>query len=119
MMMKTPVLTTDSETLAKAWNEMLPKLLNPSDEATVLPDEKDPDALNIHISTAGRSKYSFDFRCTYMDQREVKVEVIDVERDGVHIDERNDIVQTLIEDHIRHIHECAQQLKELTKHDEG
>lgn len=113
-MMNTPVLPVDSQTLAQAWNDMLPQLLNPSDQAEVRADEKHPDVLNIHIASTGRSMYTFDFRVQYLDQREVKVDLIDVERDDVSIDERSETVQQLIEDYIRHIHECAQQLKELT-----
>ncbi len=114
-MTKAPVLNVDPRQLAKAWNETLPRLLNPSDKATVKPDEKDRHVLNIHIQTAGRGLYSFDFRCTYMDEREVQVEVADAERGHTATDERTEIAQTLIEDYVRHIHECAQQLKGLTQ----
>lgn len=113
-MTKTAVLTVDSQELAKAWNETLPLMLNPSDKAKVEADEKDADVLNIHIQAAGHSMYSFDFRCTYVDPREVKVEVVDVEQDQLTVDERKDRIQSLIEDYIRHIHECAQRLKGLT-----
>jgi hypothetical protein len=113
-MMKTAVLTVSPKELAQAWNETLPLMLNPSDKATVAADEKYPDVLNIHITTAGHSMYSFDFKCTYVDPREVKVEVIDVEQDNITVDERKDRIQSLIEDYIRHIHECAQRLKGLT-----
>lgn len=108
------VLTVNPQELAKAWNEQLPLVLNPSDKATVAADEKFPNVLNIQITTAGHSMYSFDFRCTYVDPREVKVDFIDVEQDHINVDERPDRIQTLIEDYIRHIHECAQRLKGLT-----
>lgn len=112
--MKTSVLTINAKELEKAWNETLPRMLNSSDKAVVRADEKVPDAINIHIITAGHSMYSFDFRCKYVDTREVKVELIDVERDHVSTDERTETIQTMIEDYMRHIHECAQQLKGLT-----
>ncbi|MCI3926308.1 hypothetical protein MO973_39615 [Paenibacillus sp. TRM 82003] len=114
MTTKTDVLIVDPQQLAKAWNETLPLMLNPSDKATVEADEKHANVLNIHIQTAGHSMYTFDFRCTYVDSREVKVDVVDVEQDHLTVDERKDRIQTLIEDYIRHIHECAQRLKGLT-----
>ncbi|HZG87276.1 hypothetical protein [Paenibacillus sp.] len=113
-MTKTAEWTVNAEELAKAWNETLPRLLNPSDKASVAPDAKDSNVLHIHIITAGRSMYNFDFRVEYVDNREVRVDLVDAERDDVTTDERRDIVQTLIEDYVRHIHECAQQLKGLT-----
>jgi hypothetical protein len=113
-MTKAAVMTVNPQELAKAWNETLPLMIGPSDKATVAADEKYPGVLNIHIKTVGHSKYSFDFRCTYVDPREVKVDLIDVERDQVTTDERTEIIQTLVEDYIRHIHECAQRLKGLT-----
>lgn len=114
MTTKTDILTVDTRRLAEAWNETLPLLVGPSDKATVLPDERDEGVLLIHIATAGRSKYNFDFKCTYVDSREVKVELVDAERGHDQTDERAEIAQSLIEDYIRHIHECAQRLKGLT-----
>jgi len=113
-MTKAAVLTVNAQELANAWNETLPQLLNPSDKATVAADAKESNVLRIHIQTAGHSMYSFDFKCTYVDPREVRVELVDAERDNVTTDERREIIQTLIEDYIRHIHECAQRLKGLT-----
>ncbi len=113
-MPKTAELTVDLKQLAQAWNETLPLMLHPSDKSSVEADEKFPNVLHIHIITEGHSQYSFDFRCTYVDSREVKVEVVDVERDGATTDERRAMIQTLIEDYMRHIHECAQRLKGMT-----
>jgi len=113
-MTKTETLAVDPERLAQAWNETLPLMIGPSDKATVVPDGKDPNTLRIHIQSTGRSGYSFDFSCTYVDPREVKVELIDAERGDDQADERHGIAQSLIEDYVRHIHECAQRLKGLT-----
>lgn len=108
------VLTVDPKKLADAWNERLPQVLNSSDKASVEPDAKDPNTVLIHITTAGRTQYTLDFRCTYMDTREVHVEFIDVDSGGITANEGREVIQNLIEDYIRHIHECAQLLKELT-----
>ncbi|WP_309123209.1 hypothetical protein [Paenibacillus sp.] len=113
-MTKTDILTVNPQELARAWNETLPVLLNASDKATVVADERDANVLRIHIDTAGRSMYSFDFKCTYVDSREVKVEIVDAERGHDQADETREIIQSLIEDYVRHIHECAQRLKGLT-----
>ncbi|WP_281883236.1 hypothetical protein [Paenibacillus sp. YYML68] len=107
-------LSINQQELAAAWNRTLPMVLNTSDKAEVLPDEAETNALRVHIVTAGRNLYSFDFKCTYVDAREVKVELIDVERDNVSVDERTTIIQTMVDDYIRHLHECAQQLHALT-----
>lgn len=109
------VLTIDQNELEKAWKQTLPTVLNESDQADVKADEHDPTSLRIHIKTAGHSMYSFDFQVTYVDSREVKVQLIDVEKADQTVDERNDVIQNLAEDYVRHIHECAQALKALTK----
>lgn len=68
-----------------------------------------------YISTRkGVKDYSFDFQCTYMDRREVKVELVDVEREGATVNEQSEQVQNLTEDYVRHIHECAQALQRIT-----
>ncbi|CAM3457244.1 hypothetical protein [Marinicrinis lubricantis] len=108
------VLSVNRNELVGAWQRILPEMLNESDECNIILDQADPDCLRITIETAGHSKYSFDFKCTYMDEREVKVELVDVEQDGVHVDERQEIIQSLIEDYVRHIHECAQSVQQLT-----
>lgn len=103
-----------SSGLAKAWSDALPKQLKPSDETTVKEDARDPYSLRIYIRSAEHDNYSFDFLVTYVDSREIQVQLIDVERGRVSIDERNDAVQSRIETYVRAIHECAQALKELT-----
>ncbi|TCZ72855.1 hypothetical protein E0485_22080 [Paenibacillus albiflavus] len=105
--------------LADQWARELPAHMPTSDHAKVWSDESNDQALRIHITNAGRSSYTFDFACTYMDSREVKVDLVDVEKDDLHIDETQDQVQGLIEDYVRHIHECAQALHDVTHHGEG
>jgi fructose-specific phosphotransferase system component IIB len=113
-MAKTDTLTVDQQQLVQAWQRTIPTCLNTSDRAEVRADEADSKALWITIVTEGRNGYSFDFKCTYMDSREVKVEFVDVEVDGRNVDERTTVIQTLIDDYVRHIHECAQQLHAMT-----
>jgi hypothetical protein len=100
--------------LLEAWQLTLPTTLNDSDQAEVKLDEANEDTLRIHIKTAGHTGYTFDFACKYVDAREVKVELVDVEKDGLSVDEHTSIIQTLTVDYVRHIHECAQVLHELT-----
>jgi len=107
-------LKIDQDRLVAAWGRMLPITMNSTDNVTVKADEADPKAVRIHINTAGHNMYSFDFLCTYVDSREVKVDLVDAERAGQHIDERGEPVQELVEDYVRNIHECAQALQELT-----
>jgi hypothetical protein len=114
MMSKLDGPVIDRARLVEEWKSALPNTLEPEDQARVWADESNPQALRVHITTAGRSKYSFDFKVAYVDSREVQVELVDVEQGDIHIDERTEIVQTLIEDYIRHLHECAQALKEVT-----
>ncbi|EPY13601.1 MULTISPECIES: hypothetical protein [Paenibacillus] len=106
----------DQSRLVDAWQQTLPAKLEPGDKATVLPDGANPQALVIHIDTAGRQMYSFDFHCAYVDSREVELNLIDVEKSGVHIDERTEVVQELVQNYVRHIHECAQALHDVTHH---
>ncbi|MED4602147.1 hypothetical protein P9314_15780 [Paenibacillus validus] len=113
-MAKSDQLRIDQQELVQAWSRTLPTVLNASDRAEVFADEADSNVLRVHITTAGRNDYSFDFKCTYVDSREVKVDLVDVERDGNNVDERTDVIQTLVDDYVRHIHECAQQLHALT-----
>lgn len=104
----------NQERWAKEWKRRLPERLKPSDSVEVHADEGISNALLIHMDVAGRSKYSFDFRCTYVDSREVKVDLLDVEQDGIHVDEHTEFIQNLAEDYVRHIHECAQDLQDIT-----
>ncbi|MBD0384362.1 hypothetical protein [Paenibacillus sedimenti] len=113
-MSKTDMLTIDQTRLVEEWQTMMPKQLEITDKARVWADEADPQALRVHIITSGHTGYSFDFKVTYVNSREVKVELTDVQQGTAHIDERTDIVQTLVDDYMRHIHECAQALQHIT-----
>lgn len=109
-------LSVSQPTLIKAWKKNLPLQLNQNDSFDVRGDSANSQALNIHIDTAGRTKYSFDFKCTYLDDRSVRVDLIDVEKDDESVDERTTIIQDLAEDYVRHIHECAQAVQSITHH---
>ncbi|GAB6992631.1 hypothetical protein [Paenibacillus pini] len=107
-------LELSQDKLVRAWQSQLPTNLDPSDNAQVQPDGANPQSLRIHIDAAGRQMYSFDFQCSYVDSREVKIDLIDVERDGRTVDERTEIIQDMAEGYVRNIHECAQALKDVT-----
>ncbi|QAY67400.1 hypothetical protein [Paenibacillus protaetiae] len=111
---KSDELRTDPQQLAEAWQHTLPDWINEADSCTVVADESDNNAIRVTVHAAGHQMYSFDFKVTYVDSREVKAELVDVEKDGVHVDERTDIIQELIADYTRHLHECAQALHQLT-----
>lgn len=113
-MSKDDELTIDQGRLIEAWRSTLPVTLNSTDTFSISADESNPKAFRIHIAAAGHTSYTFDFFCTYLDSREVKVELIDVEKDGVSVDERGENIQKLIEDYIRNIHECAQGVQKVT-----
>lgn len=100
--------------LAAAWQKTLPRYLNETDEAKVSQNASDSQGVRIHIITAGRSLYSFEFNVTYMDSREVKVDLILASKDNKPVDEQAELVQELIHDYVRHIHECAQDLQRVT-----
>ncbi|MBE9917714.1 hypothetical protein G8C92_27300 [Paenibacillus donghaensis] len=106
----------NQDQLVDAWQAQLPQSLDPSDTAQVLADEANPSALRIHIDTAGRTMYSFDFQCSYLDTREVKVDLVDVEREGRTVDERTEVIQDMAQEYTRQIHECAQALHDVTHH---
>ncbi|WP_151737975.1 hypothetical protein [Paenibacillus tengchongensis] len=107
-------LQLDQQTLVSAWQERLPALMNTGDSFQVQGDGADPNSLLIHFNAAGHQAYSLDFRCTYVDSREVAVNLVDVEQDGRHTDERAEAVQSLAQQYTRQIHECAQALQPLT-----
>ena len=100
--------------LIDAWEEKLPFQLHDNDSFQVRGDPTDSQALTIHIDTAGRAKYSFDFKCTYLDDRSVRVDLMDVEKDNQSVDEHTPIIQELAADYVRHIHECAQAVQSIT-----
>lgn len=112
-MSKTETLSVDQDQLREAWIRTLPEVLDRSDRFEVHPGENG-QTLRVHIASAGHSMYSFEFSVTYVDSREVRVELIDVEKADQSVDERNETVQQLVEDYVRHLHECAQTLHSLT-----
>jgi len=107
-------LTVDAKAVIPAWQKVLPEFIQPSGECSIVADEKFTNAIIIHIKDDGRSHYSFDFRVKYVDNREIDVELLDVEKAGDHVNEQTEIVQSIVKDYVRNIHECAQSLKELT-----
>lgn len=107
-----PVL--QSEQLSEAWQAALPSVLNDGDRVIARADAANPNAVRVTIESAGRTGYSFDFCCTYVDVREIKVDLVDVEKGNQHVDERHDLVQQLADDYVRHLHECAQSLQSET-----
>ncbi|WP_274648451.1 hypothetical protein [Paenibacillus humicola] len=107
-------LKIDQQRLVQAWQQKLPTTFNEADRAEIAADEQDAKALRVTIHTAGHQLYTFDFKVAYVDSREIRVTLIDVEKDGRTVDERSDMVQQLVQDYTRHIHECAQALHELT-----
>lgn len=107
-------LQVSQEQLISAWQERLPALMNTGDSFTVQGDAANDQSLLIHFNAAGHQEYSLDFRCTYVDSREVAVDLIDVEQGGWHADERNEAVQLLAQQYTRQIHECAQALQDVT-----
>jgi len=107
-------LTVPQESLAQAWQETLPERLHGGDKAEVWADGADPRTLRVHIRTAGHQMMEFDFAVRYVDSREIDVQLTDVEKDGQTTDERSDVIQELIADYRRHLHECAQALHHFT-----
>jgi hypothetical protein len=107
-------LNVPQDRLVEAWQQVLPERLRGGDKAEVWADESDPKALRVHINTAGHQMMEFDFAVHYVDSREIDVTLIDTERDGQTVDERNDVMQGLIADYRRQLHECAQALSDVT-----
>lgn len=100
----------DSSTLVLEWKRKLPEFIK-TGKVEVSADEKCNKSVLIYIEDDGRSHYSFNFRVKYVDDREIDVQFLDVEKAGVHVDEQSDIVQTTVKEYIRKIHECAQTIK--------
>jgi hypothetical protein len=114
MMTKLEKPNINQDQLVEEWQTTLPDTLKSEDKAHVRADESNPFTLLVHIITAGHTGYTFDFKVTYIDSREISIELMDVEKDHVHVDEKTDIIQNLIEDYVRHMHECAQALNKVT-----
>ncbi|MFD2672111.1 hypothetical protein [Marinicrinis sediminis] len=113
-MTTTSVLNVDRNQLLQTWQSTLPDMLKEGDSCQIELDAVHPDRLHITIDMAGRTQYSFDFHCTYLDEREVKVDLVDVQQGHDAIDERSEHIQHFVKEYIRHIHECAQGVQHLT-----
>lgn len=100
--------------LIEAWNRTLPGILNSTDSANVKADPLDPHTLRIFIQTAGHTEYALEFKCKYVDDREVQVHLMNAHKGSGCAEEATDVVEELAHDYIRHIHECAQALQTLT-----
>lgn len=107
-------LTVPPTDLAEAWQQTLPERLTKGDKAVVMTNQTDPRALQVQIKTAGHQMMEFDFAVQYVDSREIDIQLTDVEVDGQTVDERSDIIQQLIADYRRHLHETAQALHHYT-----
>ncbi len=107
-------LSVPQKDLAEAWRRTLPERLRAGDQAEVYEDEKNPNTLLVTIQSAGRQSLEFDFAVRYVDSREIDIQLSDVEKDGQSVDERTDVMQELISDYRRHLHECAQALHHFT-----
>ena len=90
-MSKIDELRVDQQQLAEAWQQTLPNTMNSDDRCEVYTDEANDKALRVTIYSAGHTTHSFDFKVTYVDSREVNVELVDVETAGVSVDERTEI----------------------------
>lgn len=104
----------DQDRLVEAWNRTLPTLIRDADTIQVKADKANRKAVRIRIASADHSQCTFDFKCAYQDCREVAVELVDVEQGHEAVDEHSRLIQELIQDYVRSIHECAQVLQELT-----
>jgi hypothetical protein len=113
-MSKGDELRIEQNRLVELWQRALPNHISETSRAFVQADEADPETLRVTIHIAGHQMYSLDFKVEYMDRREINVTFIDVEKAGRTVDERNDIIQQLVQDCIRHLHECAQTLHVVT-----
>ncbi|TFE24016.1 hypothetical protein E2980_17560 [Cohnella luojiensis] len=114
MMSSNDELNVPQDELAEAWQQTLPERLTGGDKAEVLADGADARTLRVHIKAAGHQSLEFDFAVQYIDSREIDIQLTDVEKDGQSVDERTDIMQELIADYRRHLHETAQALHHYT-----
>ena len=106
-------MNVDQQTLVNAWKQNLPNYLHESDSANVKALDENNTFL-VQIDTKGRQGYHFDFQVTYLDPREVKVDVVNIGTDGLVDDASGTIGHELAEGYTRHIHECAQALQSIT-----
>lgn len=107
--------SVNQDRLVEEWQSALTNILHDGDESRIWADEADSQAIRVHITTrAKHSLFTFDFKVSYVDAREVKVDLVDVEQNEDHLDAGSDEIQAMIEDYVRHLHECAQTLKKVT-----
>ncbi|WP_340020699.1 hypothetical protein MHI24_16855 [Paenibacillus sp. FSL K6-1096] len=107
-------LQVDQQSLVSAWQERMPALMEEGESFSVQGDAANQNSLLIHFNAAGRQGYSLDFRCTYVDSREVAVDLLDAEQHGAPADDHLEAVQALAQQYTRQIHECAQALQGIT-----
>ncbi|MBN6187480.1 hypothetical protein JQN58_10990 [Aneurinibacillus sp. BA2021] len=113
-MSKQTQMSVERSELLQAWQRTLPSTCKQTDTIEVLADQLDPDALRIHVNTAGHQHYEFEYKCKYVDPREVQVTLLNIQRGGDTVFDPNLEIQSLSEEYMRNIHECAQALHPLT-----
>ncbi|MFT9850393.1 hypothetical protein [Aneurinibacillus sp. REN35] len=107
-------MPVDRSELLAAWQQTLPSTFKQTDNVEVQADQLDPEALHIHVNTAGHQHYEFEYKCKYVDPREVQVTLLNIQRQGDTIYDPTLDIQNLSEEYMRNIHECAQTLHTLT-----
>ncbi|MBD2845466.1 hypothetical protein IDH44_09720 [Paenibacillus sp. IB182496] len=107
-------LRIGGEALVAAWQERLPELMPPGARAEVLQDGANSQVLRIHIQVPGHQAYTLDYKVSYADSREIRAELVDVDKHGRAVDVEDGPVQELVRDYMRVLHECAQALHSLT-----
>jgi hypothetical protein len=112
--MKQESMSVPRDQLVAAWQQTLPSTFKSTDKVEVKADLLDQNAFRIHVNTAGHSHYEFEYKCEYVDPREVKVTLLNIQRGGDNILEPTLDIQILSDEYIRNIHECAQALHPLT-----
>ncbi|GEN34769.1 hypothetical protein [Aneurinibacillus sp. UBA3580] len=113
-MSKETSMSVEREQLLTAWQQALPATFKPTDKVEVYNDPLVQDALHIHINTAGHNHYEFEYRCRYIDPREVQVTLLNIQREGDTVINPTPDIRNLSEEYMRNIHECAQTLHPLT-----
>jgi hypothetical protein len=107
-------MSIDRDRLLAAWQQTLPSTFKQTDKVEVIADTLDQDALLIHVNTAGHNHYEFEYKCEYVDPREVQVALLNIQRQGSNVYEPTPDIKSITEEHVRNIHECAQALHPLT-----
>lgn len=113
-MNKQEPISVDPHQLVTAWQQTLPSTFKSTDKVEVTTDTLDQGALRIHVNTAGHSHYEFEYKCKYVDPREVNVTLLNIQRAGDTIVDPTLDIRNLSDEYIRNIHECAQTLHSIT-----